>query len=204
MNSIRTKTDFTLKERGSKFYGFLFPCSSSNEFEEQLHELKNKYSDATHHCIAYRVLENELIEFNNDDGEPSGSAGLPILNAMRSAELVNCGIDVVRYYGGTKLGKAGLIEAYGETAKGCIQNAQISAIRKVLRVQIMYHYYQEKEIQPLVCSFNLIEESAQFFENVSKTFACPIEHEENLIYALSRLAYLGINFEKIGYTFVMN
>lgn len=203
MKSIRLPTEFTLRERGSKFYGFLFPCSSIDEFESSLKLYKAKYPDATHHCTAYRVHEELLIEFNNDDGEPSGSAGLPILNALRSADLVNCGVDIVRYYGGTKLGKPGLIEAYGETTKGCIELADISQIQRVLKVRITYQYHQEKEIQPLVRNFQLIEDEAQFFESVTKSYYCQSNNTEQLISSLNKLEYLGIKFERIGYTFVM-
>lgn len=204
MKSIRKSTEFTLRERGSKFYGFLYPCTSIKEFDDYLVKVKNKYPDATHHCASYRVLESEIAEFNNDDGEPSGSAGLPILNALRSAELINCAAIIVRYYGGTKLGKSGLIEAYGGTTKGCIDNAEIAEIKRVIKVKVTYQYQQEKDIQPLVRSFNLIENEAEFLESVTKLFFCPTEFEQELIGSLQRLDYLGIKFEKIGYTFVMN
>lgn len=203
MKSIRKGTEFTLRERGSKFYGFLFPSSSIQDFDKSLNELKHRYPDATHHCIAYRVLEEQLIEFNSDDGEPSGSAGLPMLNALKSNELVNCGVVVVRYYGGSKLGKAGLIEAYGESTRGCIEKSELAEIQKVLRLHITYQYHQEKDIQPLVRNFNLVEEQAEFLENVSKHFLCPIEHEKNLLQSLQQLEYTGIIFERNGYTFVM-
>jgi uncharacterized YigZ family protein len=173
------------------------------DFEEELNILKKRYPDATHHCTAYRVLGEQILEFSNDDGESSGSAGLPILNALRSSELVNCGVDVVRYYGGTKLGKSGLIEAYGETAKGCIEFAELATIQKMARVQVFYQYHQEKEIQPLVRNLNLVEEESEFLESVSKMFLCPIELEASFLQSLEKLEYLGIKFDSIEHTFVM-
>ncbi len=203
MNSIRKTSEFTLRERGSKFYGFLFPCPSSEIFEERLSELKKKYPDATHHCTAYRVLELELREFSNDDGEPSGSAGLPILNSLRSSDLINCGAIVVRYYGGTKLGKSGLIEAYSEGIKGCIEKAEIAQIQKMTRIKVTYSYQNEKEIQQIIRNHELVEESSSFTESVSKILLCLESQFDLLKHSLEKIEYLGIEFKSLGHTFVM-
>ncbi len=203
MKSIHKKNEFSLRERGSKFYGFLVPCVSIKEFDNELCKLKEAFSDATHHCYAYRVHESRIIEFSSDDGEPSGSAGLPILNALRSANLVNCGAIVIRYYGGTKLGKSGLIEAYGQSIKGCIDKAKIKKIRKVVIINVKYNYHQEREIQALIRKFKLIENESEFSQNVKKILFCPFENEQSVIQSLEKLHYLGITFQKNGYSFIM-
>jgi len=108
----------------SKFISFLFPCISEASFKESLHEIKLKHPKATHHCFAF-LLNNPHRERAYDDGEPSGTAGLPILGQLKSNCLVNVALIVVRYYGGTKLGVAGLIAAYKQSAANVIANATL-------------------------------------------------------------------------------
>ena len=112
------------KSSQSRFIGYLYPTKSLSEFKEQLAQLKKDHPKATHICYAYRLgFQNEDVRAN-DDGEPSGTAGKPILNQLYSYQLQNVSLFVVRYYGGTKLGVSGLIEAYKEAAKLCIEQAE--------------------------------------------------------------------------------
>lgn len=114
--SLSEPAESVLKIKGSKFIGKIFPIESENQLRQNVESIKRKYLDATHHCVAYRYHDfQQIIEFQSDDGEPSGSAGLPMLNRLRSLNLVQVGSIVIRYYGGTKLGKSGLIEAYSES-----------------------------------------------------------------------------------------
>jgi uncharacterized YigZ family protein len=109
----------------SKFIGFLYPTTSISAFKEALLQLKTHHPKASHICYAYRIgFHNEEVRAN-DDGEPAGSAGKPILNQLYSFQVQNCSLFVVRYYGGTKLGLPGLIEAYKESAILCLKQAQI-------------------------------------------------------------------------------
>jgi uncharacterized YigZ family protein len=104
------------KDRGSKFFGFAYPVTSKDEVKQRVQALKKEHPKAVHHCFAYRIGfdGNELRA--NDDGEPSGTAGRPILGQIDSKGLTNVLIVVVRYFGGTLLGKPGLINAYKTTA----------------------------------------------------------------------------------------
>src|SRR5689334_14470624 len=100
------------KEKGSKFLGFAYPVSSESEIKERIASLKSEYFDARHHCFAW-ILGPEKKQFRAfDDGEPNHSAGDPILGQIRSRNLTNVLVVVVRYFGGTKLGVGGLIAAY--------------------------------------------------------------------------------------------
>ncbi|MBL7790396.1 MAG: YigZ family protein [Chitinophagales bacterium] len=113
------------KSSQSRFLSYLMPTKTISGFKEQLLQLKKEYPKASHICYAYRIgFENEEIRAH-DDGEPSGSAGKPILNQLYSSQLQNVSLFVVRYYGGTKLGIPGLIEAYKEAAIQCLQQAEI-------------------------------------------------------------------------------
>ena len=104
--------DILLKEKGSKFLGFAYPVNDEKELKKSLDALKAEHPKATHHCYAYRLGLNGENYRANDDGEPSGSAGLPIYNQLLANELTNILLVVVRYYGGTKLGVSGLVKAY--------------------------------------------------------------------------------------------
>ena len=127
----------TLKEQQSKFISTIFPYDDVSEFKSCLSVLRKKYHDAPHVCWAYRIYtENQLEENSSDAGEPSGSAGLPILNAMKNKSLVNCGLTVVRYFGGTKLGKRGLIDTYGNSARELIEKASFKKWVKMERYAI--------------------------------------------------------------------
>jgi uncharacterized YigZ family protein len=114
------ESSFSLRERGSRFLGFAYAVKSEEEFKSKLHLLKSEYPDATHHCFAFVLNPDKSAQRASDDGEPSNSAGKPILRAILSRNLTNVAVVVVRYFGGTQLGIPGLISAYGSAAAGCL------------------------------------------------------------------------------------
>lgn len=113
------------KASGSKFFGFLFPVQSAEEYDVKIKEYKEQYTDATHVCSACVIEVDRSYQRCSDDGEPSNSSGRPILNAILSSGITYAGCAVVRYYGGKKLGIPGLIEVYGGAAIACIADATI-------------------------------------------------------------------------------
>ena len=116
--TINSTKSVTYKEKRSEFIGFVKPIRNVENVNQYLKKLKSKYPSARHICWAYRIFINdEIIENSTDAGEPSGSAGLPILNVLKHYNIINCGIFVVRFFGGVKLGKQGLINAYKTTAE---------------------------------------------------------------------------------------
>lgn len=123
--TISDPTESFHKERGSKFYGFAYPVNSQDEVDSHLNELKEEYSDATHHCYAFRLGADGSDFRYSDDGEPSNSAGSPIYRQLLSHDLTNTLVVVVRYYGGKKLGVPGLIDAYGTAAHESLNTAQV-------------------------------------------------------------------------------
>ena len=202
MNIIEKSVQENLREKGSKFLGFLFPCSNLDEFNKELHQIKTLHPTATHHCYAYRVNPANIEEFSPDDGEPNGTAGLPILNQLKSAELVNIGAVIVRYFGGTKLGKAGLIETYGESTRICIEASSTKPIRLVIPVQILYQYPQQSIINKFKLTYQLAELEAEYLEDVKLTVACSPEFHSALIDELKKSEHLGITFEEFDATFM--
>ncbi|SMO54540.1 IMPACT family protein [Gracilimonas mengyeensis] len=196
MKTITQSYESSFRERGSKFMGYLFPAETEEDFADELDQIKSQYPDATHHCYGWRINPARIREFSSDDGEPSGTAGLPILNQMKSYEVVNAGIVVVRYYGGTKLGKAGLIEAYGRSAELCLDVAKLVTIRPVQFFEVKYPYPEENTINKLKNDFELKVEESEYMEDVTLKIACPKEDAEAFENALKRLVHLNIRFDK--------
>jgi len=116
--TLNSSSSETYKEKRSEFIGYSKPINRISDINRFVKTLKSKYPSSRHICWAYRVYINgDIIENSTDSGEPTGSAGLPILNTLKHHNIVNCGIFVVRYFGGIKLGKQGLINAYKTTSK---------------------------------------------------------------------------------------
>ena len=122
--TLESAAAFRQKIERSEFLGIAFPCESDDAFFARLREIEKRYFDATHHCWAFRLFANR--QRSSDAGEPSGSAGKPILSAIEGAELVDAGVVVVRWYGGVKLGTGGLARAYRETATETLRVATIA------------------------------------------------------------------------------
>ena len=128
------------KVKGSKHYGFVFPIKKEQEVEQHLKAIRKKYHDARHHAFAYRLGIDGTTWRVSDDGEPSNSAGPPILGAFKSRNITNCLGIVVRYFGGTKLGVGGLIEAYRTATLYALNDAQIIEEILVNSLEISFSY----------------------------------------------------------------
>jgi len=202
LNKVKHSTTDSFREKGSKFIGHLFPADTKEEFEVRLDEIKSRYPDATHHCYAWRIHPANLQEFAQDDGEPGGTAGLPILNQLKSYEAVNAGIVVVRYYGGTNLGKSGLIRAYGRSAEQCLKKTKLVPIRLVWRVEVAYPYSEQNSIEKLMHRFDLEESESNYAENVTLILACPVKHKKALEENLAQLEHRGIFYRMLEKSFV--
>lgn len=186
MRTISNFTRVTYRVKGSKFIGFLYPTSSLDRIETVRNEVEGEHPSATHHCYAYRMNPSNLQEFRQDDGEPSGSAGTPILNQLRSAKLINTICIVVRYFGGTKLGIPGLIEAYGTTTSLGIQQADLLDVHRIQKIRISYPYPEQSHIDTLKNHWNLIELEASYLEKVTITFGCDKNYSKAFISTLEK------------------
>lgn len=190
------QADYRVK--GSKFLSYISPCDTTEEAEIKLSGVRDIHPTATHHCYAFRVNPSEILEYSQDDGEPSGTAGLPILNAIRSANIVNTIIVVVRYYGGTKLGKGGLIDAYGTTASMVIESSDLKKFVATRRFEIEYPYDQQSLIEKLKHSFTLFEIDSAYTDKVKLVLECPISEAKKLEGKLNNISHLLTNVEKKG------
>lgn len=146
--------DVTFREKGSKFISYAYPVLDEDEVKERLDALWSRYPDATHICYAYRLgLEGENYRAN-DDGEPSGSAGLPIYNQIVSKEVTFVLVASVRYYGGTKLGVSGLIKAYKLSAQLALDEAKIVEKHLTKKVNFEFSYEDQGSVMRNVDRFN--------------------------------------------------
>jgi uncharacterized YigZ family protein len=157
--------EILFKEKNSKFFGYAFPISTTDEIKIHIDQLKKQHFGAVHFCYAYQI-GTEKIEFRvNDDGEPSNSAGIPIYGQIQSFGLTNILIVVVRFFGGTKLGVGGLITAYKTTAQLVLENASI--IEKTIDVQfkITFDYKNINKVMRIIKEKQLEIHSQKMEEN---------------------------------------
>ncbi len=153
--TIKTPSEGSYKEKGSKFFAFAFPVESEQEVKERLSDLRKKYFDARHHCFGYMLGADKSKYRAFDDGEPNHSAGDPILGQIRSKNLTNVLVVVVRYFGGTKLGVGGLIQAYKTATEDALTRAIIIEKEVSEPILIRYSYEATPEVMRLVKEFDL-------------------------------------------------
>ena len=174
--TIKANVQTEITEKKSKFIANLFPVESVEEAEELTKEIKKKYHDARHNCVAYRIVEdNQIIEKSNDDGEPSGTAGSPMLNILQKNELVNVLIIVTRYFGGILLGTGGLVRAYSDSLLKAIEESD--KIQKCQGIEMLVTTeYNEFDKFKYYCKNNDI-----LITNVeySEWITCKIELEDD-------------------------
>ncbi len=157
------KTYFTIsepstglfKDRGSKFLSFANPVATAEDIKEVLAGLRREYHDARHHCYAYLLGMEEQQWRANDDGEPNHSAGDPILGQIRSFGLTNTIVVVVRYFGGTKLGVGGLVNAYKTATEQALGQAQKVEIFPSVRLSVTYEYEQTPIFERLFSPYEM-------------------------------------------------
>ncbi len=150
--TIKKENSIRWKEKGSSFISFLFPIKTEEEFKKRWSELKAEFPDASHHCYAYRLDKSGNQDRSSDDGEPSGTAGKPIMNQLLSKDLHYCGLIVVRYFGGIKLGTPGLIKAYKESAKEVIETAEIISETLKIRYKISFPFENSSDLNRILKS----------------------------------------------------
>lgn len=153
--TLKRESEGLYKEKGSKFLAFAFPVQNEEEVKEKLDLLRKKFYDARHHCYAYILGKNQELYRANDDGEPNHSAGDPLLGQIRSHQLTNVLIVVIRYFGGTKLGVGGLITAYKTAAAESIANNEIITAVLQEKVKINFEYLLMNEVMKLVKDYEL-------------------------------------------------
>ena len=163
--TIKSPKEGLFKDRGSKFLSFAFPVTTELEVKEIQDDLRKKFHDARHHCYAWVLGMDDQIWRANDDGEPSHSAGDPILGQIRSFGLTNTLVVVVRYFGGTKLGVGGLINAYKTAASLALAETEKQPIFECTEVRFSFGYDLVSIVERLIIDFEIEVISRDFRES---------------------------------------
>ena len=172
--TIKSPYEALIKDRGSKFLAFIFPVVNEAEIKEQLSQLKKQHPTANHHCYAWRLGADKAAFRANDDGEPSNTAGKPILTQIQSNDLTNVLVVVVRYFGGTLLGVSGLINAYKAAAAQVITGANI--FEKFILFEYKIDFNEE--------SINLVMRILK--ENEAKIISHTYENNNSIIFQIKK------------------
>ncbi len=168
--TIKAPTTGEYKEKGSKFLAFAYSVSSEEEIKGQLDDLRKEYYDARHHCYAYVIgLKNQAFRAN-DDGEPGHSAGDPILGQIRSAELTNCLVVVIRYFGGTKLGVGGLVNAYKTATADALALANKVEIVVRIKINLQFDYPSMGLVERWLEEFKVVNTERDYADSCKLTF----------------------------------
>ncbi len=180
------------KEKGSKFLGFAYPVLTESEIREKIASLKSEYFDARHHCFAW-MLGSEKNQFRAfDDGEPNHSAGDPILGQIRSRNLTNVLVVVVRYFGGTKLGVGGLIAAYKAAAEDALRNSIIIEREVIVRITLSYDYSVTADVMRMVKEFDMTIVAQEFKQQCDLIADVPLRNKEKFEDKVKLLNDLGL------------
>ena len=184
-------------EKKSKFIANLFHVESVEEAENRIKDIKKKYHDARHNCIAYRVAENgQIIEKSSDDGEPSGTAGGPMLNILQKNNLCNLVIVVTRYFGGILLGTGGLVRAYSQSTQDVIEKSNI-ILKQEGYVAILEVEYKDLEKLRYICKKKEIKIiDIKYLENVSVKLEFKKEEKEVF------MSKENLNFDYLNYKII--
>jgi len=192
-NTIEQEGLAEFKERGSKFLAYSFPFAHAGLLKPILQKLKKEHPKAVHFCFGYRVGVDGNNFRSSDDGEPSGSAGKPILGQIDSKEITDVLIVVVRYFGGTLLGIPGLINAYKSTAAMSLQ--VVPFVRKPIlhKITIQFDYTQQNDILTILKIYGcvIISQENQLFSIFC--VGIPLERKEEVIYKLKNLRNVEVS-----------
>lgn len=171
-----------IEEKKSRFIANIFCIQNVNEAEECIQKVKKKFFDARHHCYAYRIIEeNGIKEKQSDDGEPSGTAGGPILNILTKSELCQVLVIVTRYFGGTLLGTGGLVRAYSEVTLQAIQNSTIVVQEFGYEIEITIDYKDLEKFKFYCHKNNICITNITYETNVTCNIEVNLQEKEKLI-----------------------
>ena len=184
------------KDKGSKFFAFAHPVKNEDEIKEILEQLKKEHHSARHHCYAWRLGTEEIQFRANDDGEPSSSAGKPILGQLLSFEVTNILVVVVRYFGGTLLGVSGLINAYRTATSEALKNAKILTMLIENSYELNFTYTELNEVMHIIKQDNLNIINTQFEENCKLVFSVRKSEADRAEKVF--INFYGVEIKKLG------
>lgn len=193
--TILKKSNGIFKEKGSKFIAHAYPVNNLETIKTIIHELKKEFYDARHICYAYRLGYDGEDYRINDDGEPSGTAGKPIYGQLLSHEITNVLVTVIRYFGGTKLGVSGLINAYKSATIDALNNNKIEDRIIYQSLNLSFSYPQMNAIMKIVKNFNLVVLAQDFKLKCTMQLAVRLNDYQNIKSQLQKID--GVQLEEL-------
>lgn len=192
--TIEGPSEGLYREKGSRFLSFSFPVSGVEDIKPILDTLRKQYHDARHHCYAYMLGQERLTWRVNDDGEPSGTGGKPILGQINSYGLTNILIVVVRYFGGTLLGVSGLINAYRSAAASALENARITERMLQEHYFLTFPYIAMNDVMKVLKEENIAQYDQVFDTECRLNISFRASAREKVIARLSRIDGLTYDY----------
>jgi uncharacterized YigZ family protein len=196
--SIKSLSQGTYKEKGSRFIAFAYPVSDQGEIKPILDKIRKEHHEARHHCYAFIIGHEKLNWRVNDDGEPSGTAGRPILGQINSFGLTNIIIVVVRYFGGQLLGVSGLINAYRSAAASAITNGEIIECTLQDYYEISFQYHSMNDVMKILKEENVEQSLRKFDISCCMNINFRASLSEYILKRLSRIEGLKYLYIKTG------
>jgi uncharacterized YigZ family protein len=190
--SVKSETRGTYREKASRFIAISLPVGSEAEAKEKLESIRKEYYDANHHCYAYRLGPSGDVYRVNDDGEPSGTAGRPIYGQILSRGLSDLLVVVIRYFGGTKLGVPGLINAYRSAAEEALSKAVL--IDKVLTdaIDVNFDYQRMNDVMKILKDTGVSIHQQEFEQTCAVRFSVRRSKSEEVRHRLSKITNISI------------
>lgn len=184
--TIHQYASFEYEDRKSIFIGEAIPVSTESEALTFIDSVKKKYPDARHHVYAYVLRENSIMRFS-DDGEPQGTAGMPVLDIIRKNNLTDTAIVVTRYFGGTLLGTGGLVRAYTAAALGAVENAEIITYDVYVTLNIETTYSDYQKFTPVFSEYGYRSEDVRYTDKVILTGSVQKSNCDSLVEKLIQI-----------------
>ncbi len=165
MQFVQEEYTVTVEIKKSKFIAYLFPYEN---FNEVMNKLRSEHTKARHFVYAYRYLNefDQIVENSSDDGEPKGTSGKPSLAVLAGINIINSGVIIVRYFGGTKLGTGGLVRAYGDAVNEVLQIAHLYEYKKLIEKKLIFEYSYLSKVEYILNKYDIITRDKNFEENV--------------------------------------
>lgn len=174
-------------EKKSRFIGYAAPVETEEAAQAFLQEIRTRHRDATHNCYAYQVGEHNQYQRSSDDGEPSGTAGRPILEVIKGSGLANVIVVVTRYFGGTLLGTGGLVRAYSATAAAALAEGERVCLIAAAEFSLTVEYQHWQRLEGWLLGENYSVQDVRFTDKVDVRFMTPAADAENLAQRLCEL-----------------
>ena len=200
--TIKEETRAEIVVKKSRFIAEVFYIESKQEAEETIQEIKKREHSAKHHCYAYRVIEESLVQRMSDDGEPSGTAGSPILTILQGKELVNVLVVVTRYFGGTLLGTGGLVRAYSDATISAITKADCKKIHRGAEISLEINYMDLNSLKHYLNNIGGRIILSEYKDNVKSIIEIPISYIDDFTINYLKIPFKIKNQKKIKEKFV--